>query len=144
MNLQSVVYGGVCVLIAIIPPVHSQSSPRSQAVPAKQQIEAHARQAQEFLQQGQPEKAIGEFRAILVLDPNNVDARGNLGVTLFFQGDYANATAQLRGALKLRPTLWKIQALLGFSEKRTGLTSAAQADLEQSFPRLQEEKLRIQ
>jgi tetratricopeptide (TPR) repeat protein len=34
--------------------------------------------------------------------------------------------------------------LLGLSEKRLGQTSAAQTDLEQSFPQLQEEKLRIQ
>ena len=77
------------------------------------------------------------------MDPNNADAHGNLGVTYFFQGDYAKAAPQLRGAVKLRPNLWKIQALLGISEKRLG-QSAAQADLEQAFPQLQEEKIRIQ
>ena len=73
-----------------------------------------------------------------------MDARGNVGVLLFFQGDYTNAIPQLRAALKLRPTLWKIQALLGIGEKRTGDTDAARRDLEKAFPKVQEEKIRIE
>ena len=112
--------------------------------PAQQQIESHSRQAQEFLRQGRPDRAVEEFRAILALDPNNLDARGNLGVVYFFQGDYAKAAPELRSVVKARPDLWKIQALLGISEKRLGQGAGAQADLEQSFPHLQEEKIRIQ
>jgi Tfp pilus assembly protein PilF len=43
----------------------------------------------------------------------------------------------------MRPTLWKIQALLGIAEKRTGEVSAARNDLEQAFPNVQDEKIRI-
>jgi Tfp pilus assembly protein PilF len=57
--------------------------------------------------------AATEFKAIVALDPGNADALGNLGVLLFFQGAYADAVPQFRAALKLQPTLWKIQALLG-------------------------------
>jgi Flp pilus assembly protein TadD len=145
MSFQAVVCTGICVWFLVTPPAFPQSSPRSQSVPGKQQqIETHSRQAQEYLRQGQADLAVGEFRAILALDPNNVDAHGNLGVTYFFQGDYAKAAPQLRSAVKLRPNLWKIQSLLGISEKRLGQTAGAQVDLEQSFPQLQEEKLRIQ
>src|SRR5258708_1669310 len=145
MSIQAVLYAGICVWVAVIPAAFPQSTPRSQSVPGKQQqIESHSRQAQEFLRKGQPDLAVGEFRAILALDPNNVDARGNLGVTYFFQNDYAKAAPHLRSAVKLRPNLWKIQALLGISEKRLGQAVGAQADLEQSFPQLQEEKIRIQ
>ena len=145
MSIQAVVYLGIGVLVAIAPPAFPQSTTRSQSAPDKQpQIESHSRLAQEFLRKGQPDLAVGEFRAILALDPNNVDARGNLGVTFFFQSDYAKAVPQLRSAIKLRPNLWKIQALLGISEKRLGQAASAQADLEQSFPQLKEEKLRIQ
>jgi len=139
MSIQAVVCAGICVWLAVIPPAFSQSAPGKQ-----QQIDSHSRQAQEFLRQGKPDLALNEFNAILKLDPNNVDAHGNLGVTYFFQNDYAKAVPQLRSAVKLRSNLWKIQALLGMSEKRLGQTAAAQADLEQSFPQLQEEKLRIQ
>src|SRR5215471_18957973 len=107
----------LCVALCALPALFSQSaSPPS----TKQQIESHSRQAQEFLSKGQSELAVREYNAILKLDPNNVDARGNLGVTLFFRGDYAKAAPHLRAAVKQQPNLWKIQALLGMSEKRTG------------------------
>jgi len=108
------------------------------------QLETHSRQAQEYLKNKQPDLAAKEFNAIVALDPNNVEARGNLGVLLFFQNDFANAAQQLRAALQLRPSLAKIQALLGMSERRIGQAGAAQVDLENSFPRLTEEKIRVQ
>ena len=145
MSIQAVVSAGICVCVAAALPAFPQATPRTQPTPGKQQqIEAHSRQAQDFLKTGHPDLATAEFRAVLALDPNNVDARGNLGVTCFFQGDYAKAAPELRAAVKLRPNLWKIQALLGISEKRLGQTAGAQTDLERSFPQLEEEKIRIQ
>jgi tetratricopeptide (TPR) repeat protein len=117
----------------------SQSSPSRQ-----QEIESHARKAAEYLKENEPELAAPEFKAIVALDPNNVDARGNFGVLLFFQGAYADAIPQLRAALKLKPTLWKIQALLGIAEKRVGDIDAGRHDLEQAFPKVKEEKIRIE
>jgi tetratricopeptide (TPR) repeat protein len=110
----------------------------------QQQIESHKRQAALYLKENKPDLAIPEFRAIVALDPKNVDARGNLGVLLFFQGNYADAIPQLHAALKLQPTLWKIEALLGMGEKRTADVKAALADLEKAFPKLEEKKLRIE
>jgi tetratricopeptide (TPR) repeat protein len=116
----------------------------SQSIPNRQQqIESHARKAAEFLKENKPDLAVPEFRAIVALNPSNVDALGNLGVLLFFQGAYADAIPELRGALKLQPTLSKIQALLGIAEKRTGDVEAARGDLEKAFPDVQEEKIRI-
>jgi tetratricopeptide (TPR) repeat protein len=117
---------------------HTQSSTSSQ-----QEIQAHSRKAQEALSQNRPDLAIPEFRAILAIAPNNVDARGNLGVLLFFQGAYSEAVPQLRAALKLRPEIWKIQALLGMAERRTGDPEAARHNLEKAFPNLIENKIRI-
>ena len=121
-------------------PCFPQSSPPNR----QQQIELHARQAGEYLKENRPDLAVPEFKAIIALEPNNADARGNLGVLLFFQGAYADAIPQLRAALKLRPTVWKIQALLGIAEKRTGDVSAALGDLEKAFPKVPEEKIRIE
>ena len=109
-----------------------------------QEVASHAGQAKEFLKEQRPDLAIPEFRAIVALDPNNVDARGNLGVLLFFQGAYSDAIPQLKAALKLRPTLSKIRAVLGIAERRTGDTKTALSDLEQAFPRLQEQKIQIE
>jgi Tfp pilus assembly protein PilF len=109
-----------------------------------EQLQQHARQAQEYLKSNRPDLAAREFSAIVALDPNDIDARGNLGVLLFFHGDFANAAQQLRAALQLQPTLWKIQALLGMCEKRIGQTANAQLDLEKAFQQLTEEKIRVQ
>jgi tetratricopeptide (TPR) repeat protein len=117
---------------------HAQSSTNNQ-----QSIQAHSRKAQEDLSQNRPDLAIPEFRAIVAMSPNNVDARGNLGVLLFFQGAYAEAIPQLRVALKLQPGIWKIQALLGMAERRTGDAKAALNNLEKAFPNLKEKKIRI-
>jgi tetratricopeptide (TPR) repeat protein len=116
----------------------SQSNPGR-----KEQIESHNRQAAEYLKQSRPDLAVPEFKAIVALDPSNVDALGNLGVVLFFQGDYTSAVPQLRAALKLRPSLSKIQALLGIAEKRTGDIKAARGDLEKTLPNVVEEKIRV-
>jgi tetratricopeptide (TPR) repeat protein len=114
------------------------------AASPQQQVESHKRRAQEYLKQQRPDLAIPEFRAILVLDPKNVDARGNLGVLLFFQGEYGKAIPELRAALKLQPSLGKIEALMGIAEKRTGDIKAARRDLEEAFPKVRDEKIRIE
>lgn len=111
---------------------------------AQQQIESHNRQAGEYLKENRPDLAAPEFEAIVALDPNNVDARGNLGVVLFFEGQYTKAIPQLRAALKLKPSLWKIQALLGMGEKRTGDLADGLHDLEEAFPKVRDQKIRIE
>ncbi len=110
----------------------------------QQQVEEHSRKAQEYLRENKPDLAVPEFKAIVALEPNNADARGNLGVLLSFQGAYAEAIPQLREALNLQPDLWKIQALLGMAEKRTGDIKGALGDLENAFPKLKEQKIRVE
>jgi tetratricopeptide (TPR) repeat protein len=111
---------------------------------AQQQAFAHLREAHRLLSENRPDAAIPEFRAVVTLDPSNIDAHGNLGVLLFFQDNYTDAIPQLREALSLKPDLWKIQALLGMGERRTGDSVAARADLEASFPKLTETKVRLE
>jgi tetratricopeptide (TPR) repeat protein len=137
MKKQIVVLSWVGLVVTLLPSF-SQSTPSRQ-----QQIETHNHQAAEYLHQNRPDLAVPEFRAIVAIDPNNVDAHGNLGVVLFFQSSYPDAIPEFRAALKLRPTLWKIQALLGIAEKRTGDVSAGRDDLEKAFPNVSDEKIRI-
>jgi tetratricopeptide (TPR) repeat protein len=110
----------------------------------QQEIQQHLQKAAAALKANQPTEAIPEFKAIVVLDPKNIDALGNLGVIYFFQGDYANAIPNLRAALDLKPGLWKIEALLGIAEHRTGDSVAARSDLEKAFPNLTEKNVQIQ
>lgn len=117
----------------------------SQSVPSKkQQAEQHIRVAQQYLRQQRPELAIPELQKAVALEPQNVDARGNLGVLLFFRGDYAGAVPELRVAVKLRPGLWKQQGLLGLAEEHTGEIQAGRADLETALPHLTEPKFKAE
>jgi len=110
----------------------------------QQQITNHAQRAQGFLRDKKPDLAIPELETLLELDPNNIEAHGNLGVLLFFKGDYARAIPHLRVAVNAQPTLTRIQALLGIAERNTGDLIAARTDLESAFPLIQDLKLRTQ
>jgi Tfp pilus assembly protein PilF len=133
---------GFCCWICLyltLPTCLSQSSPDLQ-----KQIQSHNQRAAEYLKNGQRDLAASEFKSIIDLDPGNVDARGNLGTILFFQGAYRDAIPQLRAAVKLRPTLWKTEALLGIAEKRAGDADQARLDLEKAFSRITEKKIKIE
>lgn len=117
-------------------------SAAGQAPQSKQsEVSLHTRLAQQYLQQQRPDLALAELQKVVALDPNDADARGNLGVLLFFRGNYKDAVPQLRTAVKLRPDLWKLQALLGLGEAGLGDLAASQTDLEAAFPHLEDEKI---
>ena len=128
-----------CVGLFLLSSTWAQSKLTSQ-----QQIESHKRQAAELLKENKLDLAASEFRAILAIDPKDVDARGNLGVVLFFAGNYAESIPELRTALRQQPTTWKIRALLGMAEKRTDDIEHARVDLEKSFPKVSEENIRVE
>ena len=107
-------------------------------------VGALQQQAQKYLQEQRPQLAIPVLREITSLDPKNLNAQGNLGVLLFFQGNYSEAIPHMRAALQLQSDLWRIEALLGIAEKRTGDPGEAQNDLERAFPNLDEKKIQIQ
>jgi tetratricopeptide (TPR) repeat protein len=116
----------------------------AQSQDVQQKIRALEQQAQKHLQEQKPQLAIPVLREIASLDPKNVSAQGNLGVLLFFQANYAEAIPHMRAALQLQPDLWKIQALLGIAEKRTGDPKDAQNDLERAFSNLDDKKIQIE
>jgi Tfp pilus assembly protein PilF len=125
------------LLLLSLCPISSGQTP-----PAKEdEIAQHSRLAQQYLVEKRPDLAIPELEKVVALDPNNVDAHGNLGVLLFFRGNYKDAVPQLHIAVQLQPDLWKLQALLGLGEGRLGESSASRADLEAAFPYLKEEKI---
>ena len=108
-----------------------------------QRIAALEQQVQKHLQEQKPQLAIPVLREIVSLDPANLNGHANLGVLLYFQGDYAEAIPQMRAALQLKHDLWRVEALLGIAEKRTGNAKDAQDDLERAFSSLDDPKIRI-
>ena len=101
-------------------------------------------QVQKHLQEQKPQLAIPLLREIVSLDPKNLNGQANLGVLLFFQGEYAEAIPHLRAALEMQPDLWRIEALLGIAEKRTGNPKEAQSHLERAFSNLDDKKIQMQ
>jgi tetratricopeptide (TPR) repeat protein len=131
-------------LCAVAFAVQSLTLPAQSPANVSQKVEALAQQVQKNLLDQKPQAAIPLLREIISLDPKNLNAQANLGVLLYFQGSYAEAIPQFRLALALQPDLWRIRALLGSAEKRTGDPAAAQDDLEQAFPNLNDKKIQKQ
>ena len=107
-------------------------------------VAALEQQVQKYLQEQKPQLAIPVLREIASLDPKNLNAQANLGVLLFFQDMYPEAIPHLQAALQMQPDLWRIEALLGIAEKRTGDPKAAQSHLEHAFSNLDDNKIQIQ
>ena len=125
-------------------PVLSMAAAAQAGSNGQQNVEALEQQVQNYLREQKPELAIPVLRQIVSLDPNNLNANANLGVLLFFQNNYEDALLPMRTALQLKPDLWRIQALAGIAEKRTGDPIAAQRDLQQSFSNLDDAKIQKQ
>ncbi|HTW81776.1 MAG TPA: tetratricopeptide repeat protein [Terracidiphilus sp.] len=137
MPAKSIV-SALFILIAISTTSAGQATPDD-----KEQIAQHENLAQQYLREQRPDLAIPELKKIVSLDPNNLEARANLGVLLFFRGDYADAVPQLQTAIHIQPDLWKVRSLLGLAEEHTGDPVDARKDLEASFPMIEERKLKI-
>jgi Flp pilus assembly protein TadD len=117
----------------------------SQNTPAPSNpLKQHLGLAQQYLQQKRPELAIHELEAAAAINPANVDTQANLGVLYYFGHNYTKAVPHLRAAVKAKPDLWKVQALLGLGEARLGEMDASRADLEAAFPHLTEEKIKTE
>lgn len=109
-----------------------------------EQVKIHEQRAHQLLSEKKPELAAKEFAAVLAADPNNLDAQGNLGVLLYFQGKFAEAEPHLRAVVEQQPSLTKIRALLGLCERRLGKTDAARSDLEAVVGQLEDANIRMQ
>lgn len=104
----------------------------------------HMTQAQTYLRAKRPDLAIPELQAAVVLDPANVEAQGNLGVLLYFQGKPAESVPHLRAALERDPGLSKIQGVLGIAELHTHDVAQGRKDLETALPSIEDTKFKVQ
>ncbi|HKO10570.1 MAG TPA: tetratricopeptide repeat protein [Acidobacteriaceae bacterium] len=132
------------VVWALVIPGLGMAATRQAGTNGEQRIDALEQQVQSYLREQKPELAVPVLRQIILLDPKNLNANANLGVLLFFQNNYAEALPPMRTALQSKPDLWRIQALVGIAEKRTGDPVAAEKDLQQSFSNLEDRKIQKQ
>jgi tetratricopeptide (TPR) repeat protein len=106
-------------------------------------IHDHLLKAQAALGANDPASAAIEFRAVLGLDPKNVEAHINLGLIDMLYGDCRSAAQDFKQALAAQPSQIKAKALLGICGRRLG-DPAAPGLLETSFTKLTDTKLRTQ
>jgi tetratricopeptide (TPR) repeat protein len=108
------------------------------------ELAAHMQKSQNYLQEKRPDLAIPELKAAVELAPDNVEIQGNLGVLLFFSGKQADAIPHLRTAVDKQPGLSKIQGILGIAELHTGDFADGRKDLETAFPRIDDQRFKVQ
>lgn len=131
--------GILAASLALTPLCICQTTPRQSS-----DFAAHMQKAFGDLRAKRPDLAIPQFQAATDLNPDSVEAQANLGVLLFFQGKSADAIPHLRAAVKLQPSLAKIQGVLGLAETRSGDVSQGRSDLESAFPQIQEIPFKVQ
>ncbi len=136
-------WGRLLLFAMLAVPMLAAHVSQAPAGAASQSAEEHLSLAKRYLAEQKTDLAIAELKQAVALDPANVEARGNLGVLLYFRGDYAGAVSNLRTALNAQPDLWKIQALLGMAENRAGDRQASRNDLETAFPHLTDAKVQL-
>ncbi len=135
-------WGRLLLFVFLAVPVLAAPAGQAPAA-ASQTAEDHLNLAKRYVAEQKTDRAITVLKQVVALDPGNIEARGNLGVLLYFHGDYAGAVPELRAAVQDRADLWKIRALLGMAEDRTGELQAGRDDLEAAFPHLADEKVRV-
>jgi tetratricopeptide (TPR) repeat protein len=130
-------FGCVVLLMLFVVKGLSQTNPIVAA-----QIRTYMDRAQAALRANRPDVAADQYRAVLKLDPKNIEARANLGVVAMSKGDWSGAAEEFDAALKLQPSQSKVQGLLGLCEIRLGQVDEAQKLLTEAFPKLEEPKLK--
>jgi tetratricopeptide (TPR) repeat protein len=110
----------------------------------QRQFAEHMQKAQTYLRNKQPRLAIPELEAAAAIDPSSVDARGNLGVLLFFEGKASEAIPHLRFALEQQPGMTRLQGLLGMAEAQTLDIANARRDLDAAFNRTDDIRIKVE
>ena len=139
MTKSFIAIGSATVLLLLTLSGSAQSS-----VPQTSAIKEQMRQAEQALRQNRPDLAAQAYEAILKNYPDDVEARADLGIVAMVRGDWPRASAEMKKALALRPSDFKVQALLGLCDLHLGTVSEATELLSNSFPHLEDTKLRLE
>ena len=93
-------------------------------------IQLHRNAASSALKANDLSRAEQEYRAILSIDPKNVEASSALGVALYASGNFKEASAALQNALELDPSQPRIQLFLALTQAELGQCAQALPVLE--------------
>lgn len=87
---------------------------------SEDQLERSFRAGQQAMKQGQLARAVEEFKKVLALDPNLVEAEVNLGLTYQSLFEYDSALRYLTNALRKRPNLLGPIVIVGMDYLKIG------------------------
>ncbi len=97
------------------------------------EIVAHFRAAQQATQVGQIERAVEEYKKVLNLAPNLLEARVNLGLAYHSLGQYSLAVSELSRPLRQRPELLGPSIILGIDYLKLGFPEKAIPPLQRAL-----------
>lgn len=120
----------ICVLLITLGCV---SAPPAGAQANEEQEASYFRAGQAALKQGDLTEAAKEFKKVLDLDPNVVEARVNLGLIYHALGDYNQSASNLSVAVAQRPTLAGPTLILGMDYLKLGQVDKAIPTLQQGL-----------
>jgi len=100
---------------------------------SEDQIERSFRAGQEAMKQGQFARAAEEFKKVLALDPNLVEAEVNLGLAYQSLFEYDQAVRHLTKALRERPNLLGPTVIVGMDYLKLGSPEKAMPFLQQAL-----------
>jgi tetratricopeptide (TPR) repeat protein len=106
--------------------------------------ELHAKRAQAAIASNRPDVASTELKALIHLEPNDINARASLGMVLFTQRHYDEAAKNFGVVLVRSPSLWNAKAFLGMCQIRLGRADEGRSDIEDALPKLTDRVLREQ
>lgn len=89
------------------------------------QVAAHFQAAQVATAAGNAERAIQEYREVLRLKPDLLEARVNLGLNYYMAGQYREATLELERARQVKPDLIPTNLFLGMTYQKLGVPAKA-------------------
>ena len=104
--------------------------------------ERYAAEGQQALAAGQFATARADFEQLAKLDPNVAEIHANLAVIYFKLREYERAVSEIRTAQKLKPSLQKLDSLLGMSYAELGQFPEALPHLEKGFKQTTDPEVR--
>ena len=106
------------------------------------EIQVHRTAAADALKANDLVRAESEYRAIIALNPKNVEAYAALGVALYASGNFRKAFVALHSALELDPTQPRVELFLGLTQSELGQCDDAVPILKRQLSEQPDRKLR--
>ena len=106
------------------------------------EAEQYATAGQQALAQGRYAEAQTNFEKLAKLDPDVAEVHATLAVIYFKQREYESAISEIRTAQRLKPSLPKLDSLLGLSLSELGRFTEALPRLEKGFKQTADPEVR--